>query len=457
MTGCNRTIISRRSHRKSRNGCSNCKRRRIKCDEVKPACGQCINHSVLCQFSRGGQSDPTSSDTSPPSGPPGITSSQPPETDLPKPLLNKDHVYISSTQTDFNPPKRRWRRRQPLSANPGPASETVSPPPTNHMFQFSTADLGLFHHYITSTSTAMADDEESRYFMQTAIPQLGFRFHHILHLLLAFSGYHIAHLDQNRSSLPNTIAVNERIAEADRHYDISLRQVSYSIRDLNETTCHAVYSGAVLICLCHLGKGPRAGEYIAFSDSNHPEWLTLLRGVRSIVEMTRDVFSIDPVPPAGADKNKSPSSFANPTVVEAALLEWKCRLQEYQDIFTVEYLVDDYRHAVYSRVVERLAGAFDSVYQREDAPRGEKCAKVFQWLYQLPEEFILDLQQRKWLSLLLLSYFIVLLKQLDSYWFIQGWPEHVMSEIYRSLDEQQRCRIRWQMDQVGWQPPVNQT
>ncbi|KAI0024850.1 hypothetical protein F4780DRAFT_479953 [Xylariomycetidae sp. FL0641] len=41
---------SRRSHPKSRTGCKTCKARKIKCDEQKPACGNCIKHNVDCDF-----------------------------------------------------------------------------------------------------------------------------------------------------------------------------------------------------------------------------------------------------------------------------------------------------------------------------------------------------------------------------------------------------------------------
>ncbi|OGM48675.1 hypothetical protein ABOM_001980 [Aspergillus bombycis] len=40
----------RKAHRKSRNGCRNCKLRRVKCDEVQPACRRCSAYGVLCNY-----------------------------------------------------------------------------------------------------------------------------------------------------------------------------------------------------------------------------------------------------------------------------------------------------------------------------------------------------------------------------------------------------------------------
>ncbi|KAF5024681.1 hypothetical protein F66182_3251 [Fusarium sp. NRRL 66182] len=40
----------RRAHRKSRNGCLECKRRHIKCDESRPACSNCVVSDRSCSF-----------------------------------------------------------------------------------------------------------------------------------------------------------------------------------------------------------------------------------------------------------------------------------------------------------------------------------------------------------------------------------------------------------------------
>ncbi|KAL1963363.1 hypothetical protein VTN77DRAFT_8379 [Rasamsonia byssochlamydoides] len=43
-------VRKRRSHRKSRAGCRNCKIRRIKCDETQPRCKNCISFLVECNY-----------------------------------------------------------------------------------------------------------------------------------------------------------------------------------------------------------------------------------------------------------------------------------------------------------------------------------------------------------------------------------------------------------------------
>ncbi|KAK9365292.1 hypothetical protein V1509DRAFT_406653 [Lipomyces kononenkoae] len=43
-------VRKRRAHQKSRSGCTNCKLRRVKCDEGYPECSRCLSFGVLCNY-----------------------------------------------------------------------------------------------------------------------------------------------------------------------------------------------------------------------------------------------------------------------------------------------------------------------------------------------------------------------------------------------------------------------
>ncbi|KAB5583113.1 hypothetical protein GE09DRAFT_290824 [Coniochaeta sp. 2T2.1] len=45
-----RRPIPRKGHTKSRNGCLNCKRRKVKCQETLPECGHCVRIGLRCQY-----------------------------------------------------------------------------------------------------------------------------------------------------------------------------------------------------------------------------------------------------------------------------------------------------------------------------------------------------------------------------------------------------------------------
>ncbi|KAI1910523.1 hypothetical protein LOZ58_001567 [Ophidiomyces ophidiicola] len=49
-TSAEQAFHSRRPHRKSRTGCGNCKKRRVKCDEKKPHCNKCESYGISCDY-----------------------------------------------------------------------------------------------------------------------------------------------------------------------------------------------------------------------------------------------------------------------------------------------------------------------------------------------------------------------------------------------------------------------
>ncbi|KAI1663029.1 hypothetical protein F4813DRAFT_342708 [Daldinia decipiens] len=48
-------------HKKSRTGCTRCKQRRVKCDELRPSCGSCSRHAVECVYLTTSQASSTAS------------------------------------------------------------------------------------------------------------------------------------------------------------------------------------------------------------------------------------------------------------------------------------------------------------------------------------------------------------------------------------------------------------
>lgn len=56
-----RRPMPRKGHRKSRNGCLTCKKRKVKCDEVSPRCDICARLSLTCVFASDKSTSPESS------------------------------------------------------------------------------------------------------------------------------------------------------------------------------------------------------------------------------------------------------------------------------------------------------------------------------------------------------------------------------------------------------------
>lgn len=70
------------------------------------------------------------------------------------------------------------------------------------------------------------------------------------------------------------------------------------------------------------------------------------------------------------------------------------------------------------------------------------------------EEFLEAMQRHDAVPLVLYAHFVVLMHELDGFWYMKGWATHVLGGIWEVLrDEDRRC-VRWPCAVVGWVPPT---
>ncbi|KAI9051905.1 hypothetical protein LZ554_004161 [Drepanopeziza brunnea f. sp. 'monogermtubi'] len=121
--------LTRKAHRKSKNGCLVCKKRRIKCDETHPECGNCTRHSSVCEY---------------------------------PPL-----------KTSLVPQNGNLAAKRPLEIN--------------------LVDLELLHHFTTVTAATLHNDPSVKRLWTTTVPQLGYKHDFVMHGILAISALHIGY------------------------------------------------------------------------------------------------------------------------------------------------------------------------------------------------------------------------------------------------------------------------
>lgn len=173
-----------------------------------------------------------------------------------QPLPRSGFTFYSSSQSDFKTPKRgsaaHKKEQQEHPPSVTPSSDTPSELITT-AFEFTGADMELFHHFLTSEELGASKSPET---MHSRLPRLGFSFHYILQLILAFSGFHLARIQEHESKY---------YFEAERHYATTLRKVSAAVPLLDHHNCHALYMAAILIFVCSFAKGPQPDEFLAFA------------------------------------------------------------------------------------------------------------------------------------------------------------------------------------------------
>ncbi|PYI01887.1 C6 transcription factor [Aspergillus sclerotiicarbonarius CBS 121057] len=430
--------LSRKSHRKTRSGCKNCKRRRIKCDETKPQCSNCIRHAIDCDFSSQSEDPSGSSAEGSPTGP------------SPSDKLDGSYTYIPSTSSNFKPPKRGH----------GPSSTTLPPPPrdqppqelAHRPFQFTATDMALFHHLLTSKELTGWSPRA-----QQELCRLGFAHHYVLRLLLAFAGFHIAQTPGDLSNSPYMGMHTDFHTEADRHLDLAMREISTLVTQIHPNNSAALYTSAIFIFLCSLAKGPQPGEYLAFRDDRSPGHLALFLGVRSIFErcqndMHPSVFAIHGGEEEEEKETPNPDPNTQPPLEDSPqATHYADHLAAFRELLSSLIPTTDPRAPSYQQSLDQLHFSLHAVLESQD-PGVPLFPLIFAWLYQLPDAVVHDLQCRQPPALILFAFFTLLLNKLTAVWFIRPWPRHIMYGIHYSLDPCYRPYIQWLIDQVGISP-----
>ncbi|EPE31928.1 Zn2/Cys6 DNA-binding protein [Glarea lozoyensis ATCC 20868] len=466
--------LSRKSHRKSRNGCQNCKQRKIKCDEKKPQCANCSRHSVHCRYPHGSPQHVSSPEPSGMSEVPlmplgkktegmgmsdlgattralGLTQIQP-QILAPNPLQGvgpmqskglPSHIlsqglpsHISTTQQAFPPPQLA-----PISSPPHPPPpQEIQHPLPNQMARHSprpyrqplnVTDLELLHHYNISTSYTLANDSGLQTCFRINVPQIGVSYPFVLHGILALAALHLSRFKHGAQKA-------HYISEAQYHYETALDQATALMPSISAETCSALYLFTTSCLYITLGLGPRPGDFLLFGEGGPPEWLVMHNGMKSIVETCGEHLRNSDLAPLfllqSQITNQGPQSHPHLDIL--------------RDLILASNSPDT---NLYLSTLTLLARSFPA------APSGPYTAQasphiVFAWLYRLDESFVAKLRARESIPLVLLAHFCVLFNSLKSFWWTRGWVEHLMGEIYGSLGKEFRLWVKWPMEEIGWVP-----
>ncbi|KAH8787569.1 hypothetical protein F5882DRAFT_428110 [Hyaloscypha sp. PMI_1271] len=193
----------RRSHRKSRNGCCECKRRRVK------------NYSLL-QAVRGDESSLPSS----------LCILSPSPNALPyweRSLSFQASMYATAPCVDVNPCS---------SAAKGPDGPT---------------DTDLFDHYLQHTSRTLTLCQTDRSALQIDMPKLALQNRTVFHSILAVSAACLCHDMISKEPAPDTSAVNQVLMTGYQHYNLASERVRELISSPRSLKAEPLLASAVFL------------------------------------------------------------------------------------------------------------------------------------------------------------------------------------------------------------------
>ncbi|KAL4807883.1 hypothetical protein BDV18DRAFT_109667 [Aspergillus unguis] len=404
-------IRSRRTHRKSRLGCGNCKKRRIKCDERKPECRNCLQHTIHCDF-QPSQAQSSSEGLTPP-----------------QKYQFKQSKYSLAIPSNGTPEKNTSTRSIGVQCTTPSFLDSTARPSDG----ISLRDLHLFHHFTLSTSLTFGDETtDPHQVWRVHVPQWGLSFRSILHLLLTLSALHLASSEDSDKK-------DEYIGQAAEHFTFGVRSVTsvLALDTLDSGNCQQIYIAAVMICFAYFARGPRGGEYLVFNEKGKSEWLVLLHGVRAILGQKHAEIFTGVLEPSQQNREAAP----NPEL-DAELARHMQRLQGVKAMVAAEAGAD---REVFARTIDDLVKSFEEAYQARKARLSGTMLMPFTmgWTFRLPELMIERLEGREPIALVILAHWAILLRYMRDAWFMRGWDQHIILGIRDCLPGAYHAWIEW--------------
>lgn len=356
----------------------------VKCDELTPSCSNCIKHAITCDFS-----------------------------------LNNSNAVPSSLPR----PAIQGSESQSPSIAPGKRSlNSVSP----HLLDLRMGDLELLHHFTTETCLTLSNQPQSHRLWQVAVPQEAFHHDFLMGGILAVAALHLSCLRPEKEEEYRRAAI--------LYQDLALRSFRSIMPGITRSNCNAFFAFSSLIVVFAFAA-PRASNSLAFTDTSQEpaEWLPLIRGVHSIL-MTMwpwiKTGSLGGLLPDGIDSPSTRDLAENANNQFLQLLRL-CENAAYeQDVLDA-----------YSETIRGLRDCYVKLYAKN--PNECEVSIAFLWPAMIPQKFNVMLNLKAPEALIILAHYCVILHHLDGYWWKKGWTGHLITNIYRELDEPWHSWIQW--------------
>ncbi|KAI0382708.1 hypothetical protein F5Y04DRAFT_42180 [Hypomontagnella monticulosa] len=439
-----RPKASRRSHRKSRNGCLHCKRRKVKCDESRPTCSNCVRFAIECEYFKGKDRLPSKAIQEP--GPTNNIS--PAESPNTAPILRRGRGR----------PRRDWTvpAASPSGSTTTPSSATAV---LSSLSDISSSESGLaldivnselLLQFISSTAQSLigsnGPNDPMWKFWAYEVPRMGLvnQNHFVLHLVFAIASHQLARLQVGVEDTGNRRSHYFTLAQS--HFQEGLAGFRQTLPKLDSSNRMALFISAMLVCWCTFAAGPTGPGDLLVCDIDNEEvayWIPLVHGVRIIQTAMGPIeLPSNPAASCGIDKENAPTySSQFPTI------DWEEPLYSLRDYIASS---DSPHVETCLQALRDMQAIFEEICGKSDGTRSESSDNrfVFGWLYRMREPFVTCLRAVEPLALVLLAHYAVLLGTMSECWFLEGWPQHLISAIDDLLGSEHKPWLRWPREQV---------
>jgi hypothetical protein len=421
-------MSKRCAHRKSRGGCTECKRRHIKvrssdmfdtstltlsvqCDEEKPQCLRCVRHNIPCFYR---QTPRAVSDIS--------------SVEDPSPKSESSWQYIGPE--DYTS----------VSSNSASAAEGVS----EVLFELN--DMALLHHWITVGGHSILNTHGVDHFWHSVMPLIGFKYSYVIHSLLSISALHIAHTSPSDRSNTFRIAIQHRSRALDGFME--------DLSNLGPENSSALFATATLTFLYAFISFSKMFDEVQIDRRARTtrilgaEWIPLARGTAAVLEPVYEYVREGPLR-SFLDLHNFTDLDPTDDIHTSA---YSNRLLQIQEIWAADEHAEVYNEALLMlRKCSAWMAQFDSMDHDVETSMGynRSHSGPFIWLFDVPEKYLVLQQQRQPFALIIFAHYGVMLHRLDSHWWAEGCGQSIVGAVDESLGPYWSPWLDWPKEAVG--------
>jgi hypothetical protein len=265
--------------------------------------------------------------------------------------------------------------------------------------------------------------------------QVGFSHEFVLRGLLAIAALHLAHLRPSRKEF--------YLARGNMHHQLGLRMATSLLSSMNAENCTplCIFSATAILFAMASPRTPQ--DFLLVNGKGLADWMVLMRGMNFIIDSSESNLLAGPLALMFQSGHRRYQERLNEPFTLGSVHDDQVLLlqQRILDSCANSGNVDAYTGALMEvRKSLTVLYAYAETYEVSDA---------FVWVFKTPEAFFSLLRSKDQAALCIFAFFCVSLDRLSGHWWAQGWSTHLLSQIYRLVDDQHRWWIQWPIDQVG--------
>lgn len=400
--------MPRKAHTKSRYGCDNCRRRRVKCDEQGPPCTNCILRQLEnCTYSRVLPASLLANARRP---------SLVPSLSLPAGVGAGPSPVGAGANNASNSNSHRFIVNQPLQN--GSSSSSLNSPglgaPSSPLNRHAVDQLELMHHFATDTYQSLCVSESETHTWQIIVPRLALKHRYLMNGILALASLHLA-----TTVDPATAPVY--IDTGLEYHSLSLEPFRLAIDNLTPENCDAAFTQSIVTTAISLALPQLTAtrENAPSMTENSITVFELLQGVKKILTIGKSWINLELFSQGDFWQDTSATLDGD---TESALNQLAA-LNERTFVTG-----DEVQYRINKEVISHLMHCFMKFSCSSDP------APVLAWLGAVDKGFVENLRRRMPLALLVLAYWGILLGELDGQrWWARNSGRALVSELLGTL------------------------